>query len=117
MDADTQARIFEPFFTTKVLGRGLGLAASLGILRRHRGGIRVQSALGSGTTFEVVIPASVARPGEAQPGATVDEPGARCAILVIDDEEIVRNLAQAVLDKFGYRVMLAENGAGRGTFK
>jgi PAS domain S-box-containing protein len=110
MDEATQARIFEPFFTTKLMGRGLGLAASLDILRRHGGGIRVQSALGSGTTFEVVIPASGAMPGEPRPGEVFAAPEPRCAILVIDDEEIVRNLAQAVLDKFGYRVMLAENG-------
>lgn len=110
MDEATQLRIFDPFFTTKFLGRGLGLAATLGIVRQHRGGVRVQSSPGHGTTFEIVIPASVAKPEAAQLGALPSEPGLPCAVLVIDDEEMVRNLVQAVLGKLGYRVMLAENG-------
>ena len=110
MDEATQSRIFDPFFTTKFLGRGLGLAAALGIVRQHRGGIRVQSAPGRGTTFEVVIPASAGKPGATRQDTVSSDPEMKDAILVIDDEEMVRNLARAVLEKFGYQVMLAENG-------
>jgi PAS domain S-box-containing protein len=110
MDEATQSRIFDPFFTTKVLGRGLGLASTLGIVRQHRGGIRVQSAPGQGTTFEVVIPASVARPAETPKELVSSQAPISCEVLVIDDSDIVRNVTQAVLEKSGYRVTLAENG-------
>jgi PAS domain S-box-containing protein len=110
MDEDTQSRIFDPFFTTKILGRGLGLAGTLGIVRQHRGGIRVESAPGRGTTFEVVIPASAAKPAETPKDAVASAPPISGSVLVIDDSDIVRNVARAVLERVGYRVTLAENG-------
>ena len=104
----TMARIFEPFFTTKVKGRGLGLAAVLGIIRSHKGGMKVYSQLGQGTTFKVLLPVA--------PDAVLaryDTPNAElrgnATVLVIDDEETVRRVAKAALELYGYTVLLAEN--------
>jgi two-component system cell cycle sensor histidine kinase/response regulator CckA len=110
MDAATQLRIFDPFFTTKFTGRGLGLSGALGIVRQHRGGIRVQSAPGRGTAFEVVIPASMVKPEETPRVAVSSELPISGAVLVVDDSDIVRNVSRGVLEKFGYQVILAEDG-------
>ncbi|RIK96013.1 MAG: hypothetical protein DCC71_22785, partial [Proteobacteria bacterium] len=72
MDADTAARIFEPFFTTKFSGRGLGMAAVLGIVQSHRGAIRVESAPGRGTRVRVLLPPSEAQAAVAAPRAAVE---------------------------------------------
>jgi len=111
MDEKTIARIFDPFFTTKFLGRGLGLAAVQGIVRRHRGGLTVESTPGKGTTFTIFFPAVQAKAAMTEPEAkTVDGEPARATILVVDDEEIVRRTASALLTKHGYSVLTAENG-------
>jgi CheY-like chemotaxis protein len=110
MDEDTQSRIFDPFYTTKFMGRGLGLAGALGIVRQHRGGIRVESAPGRGATFEVAIPASMAKPRETPLDEVPSVAPSSGLILVVDDSDIVRNVTRGVLEKFGYQVVLAENG-------
>ncbi len=114
MDAETLQRIFEPFFTTKKEqpGKphsGLGLAMVYGIVRSHSGAIRVSSALGQGSTFEVYLPA-LARPAPITPPAAVAPAGGAETVLVIDDEDFIRTLLQRALADAGYTVLLAENG-------
>jgi len=110
MGQDTIDKIFDPFFTTKFTGRGLGLAAVLGIVRGHKGAIKVYSTLKQGTTFNVLFPATSqpsTRHAETQPSHATR--GSQ-TILVVDDEHIVRRSAKAMLERYGYSVVLAENG-------
>ncbi len=110
MDAQTLSRIFDPFFTTKFTGRGLGLAAVLGIVRGHRGAIKVYSHPGQGTTFKVFFPVSVEqRIARVKEPAPLNLHGTETA-LIVDDEETVQRMATATLIKYGYRVMQARNG-------
>jgi PAS domain S-box-containing protein len=109
MDEHTKARIFDPFFTTKFTGRGLGLAAVMGIIRAHRASISVRTAPGSGSTFAVVFPASAAGAAGALAEHRVELRGYG-NILVVDDEELVRSMAKFTLERCGYSVELAPDG-------
>jgi two-component system cell cycle sensor histidine kinase/response regulator CckA len=111
MDEATQARVFEPFFTTKFTGRGLGLAAGLGIVRGHKGGIKICSEKGRGTSFKVLFPA-VSTSAEQLPAladAGVMWKGAG-TILLADDERSVRDIGKRILERLGFRVILAADG-------
>jgi len=115
MPKDVQDKIFEPFFTTKDLGKGtgLGLSTTFTIVRDHGGFINLYSELGKGTKFKVYLPAS-AGAGETERVAVEQTNlprGNGELILVVDDEEGIREVAKKVLERFGYRVILARNGA------
>jgi len=117
MGSEVRSRVFDPFFTTKgVAGMGLGLSVSYGIIRRHGGTIKVESEVGQGSTFRVILPRAEC-PGraasDAEARASVVQ-AQRCRmtkILVVDDEEPVRELLCDILEDEGAEVTLAANGA------
>ncbi len=111
MDEATQQRIFEPFFTTKFIGRGLGLSAVHGILRGHRGLLRLRSQPGAGTTFELFFPAAFGSALLPTSASEAANPKRVATILVIDDETAVLQFAKNALGRQGYEVLIAENGS------
>jgi len=113
MDEETKAKIFDPFFTTKFTGRGLGLAAVMGIVRGHNGAMSVYSEKGVGTTFKILLPASAQRAVSA-PAKDYNDDGYKLVddlcVLVVDDEETVRSVTKRSLTKLGCSVVLACDG-------
>ncbi len=112
MDAETRSRIFEPFFSTKFTGRGLGLAAVLGIVRAHKGALKVYSEPGKGTTFKILFPAmaegeDATRPSGVSPLAEWRGKG---TILLVDDEESLVALGARMLEHLGLTVLTAADG-------
>ena len=111
MDEKTLERIFEPFFTTKGLGTGtgLGLASVYGIIKAHQGYIDVESEKGQGTTFEIYLPASESKGGQACKSAEHAAKGSE-TILLVDDEVMVLGVGVEVLRELGYTVLEAQGG-------
>jgi signal transduction histidine kinase/CheY-like chemotaxis protein/HAMP domain-containing protein len=114
MDAATMARIFEPFFTTKEVGKGtgLGLATVYGIVKQHEGWVEVNSEIGRGTVFSVYFPASDETAASATTTGTPAEEvqGGKETILVVEDEEVLRDLAHLILSDCGYTILEASSG-------
>jgi CheY-like chemotaxis protein len=113
MDDETRLQIFEPFFTTKEQGRGtgLGLSTVYGIIKQSEGHIWVYTEIGVGTTFKIYLPAlREARPcvpAEAVSGPPVQRSG---TVLVVEDQDLFRDMIQSVLEQSGYRILVAPNG-------
>ena len=112
MDAETQARIFEPFFSTKFTGRGLGLAAVLGIVRAHKGALKVYSEPGKGTTFKVLFPAVEDAGTEARTSdsSSLADWRGKGTILLVDDEESLIDMGTQMLERLGFTVLTAADG-------
>ncbi|MCG6535399.1 MAG: PAS domain S-box protein, partial [Syntrophales bacterium LBB04] len=112
MDEQTKQRLFDPFFTTKGMGRGtgLGLSSAYGIIKNHEGMITVYSEKGHGSTFDIYLPASgrTVLEEKKEPSDLVKGQG---TILLVDDEEMILEVGAPILERLGYTVLLARNGA------
>jgi len=114
MDSNTLKKMFDPFFTTKFIGRGLGMSSMMGIVRAHNGAIIVHSQMGEGSSFRILLPASAEshqqpKPQQA-PFVPVDDKQIRGTILVVDDEEHIREISCALIRHMGFAVLQACDG-------
>lgn len=117
MEASLQRQIFDPFFSTKTAARGLGLTWALGVVRKHGGGIWLDSAPASGSTFRVYFPLARPAVGVAEPEPRVESTGAtesqeriQSCVLVVDDEHFVRTVTQGILEDGGFATLGASDG-------
>ncbi len=113
ISTEVMERIFEPFYTTKEPGRGtgLGLAMVFGIVKQHEGWIECRSTVGDGTTFDVYLPRLIVPAAAPAPLSVNDVRGGSETILLADDEAVVGRLGQTILERHGYRVLSAQDGA------
>ena len=110
MTPEVLARIFEPFFTTKISGRGLGLSATVGILKGHRAGLRIYSEPGRGTTFKLLFPATETRREPESIQVAIPILVRKATVLLVDDEDMILESAAAVLESIGLTVVTAGDG-------
>jgi signal transduction histidine kinase/CheY-like chemotaxis protein len=112
IDKEVMKHIFEPFFTTKEIGKGtgMGLAMVYGVVRNHNGSISVESSEGRGTTFTVAFPA-VNKYIALENSAPQEPVQGQGTILIVDDEEFIRNILKTMVEELGYRAFLADSGA------
>ncbi len=112
MTSDQLDRIFEPFYSTKFTGRGLGMAAVLGIVRGHQGAIKLYSEVGKGSTFKVLLPASALAevPVDDIDTNMTFSPGG--LVLLVDDEETILEIGKEMLEELGFEVLTAHDGLG-----
>ncbi len=110
MDRETREHIFDPFYTTKEKGTGLGLSLSYGIIKKHDGFIQVYSEPGRGSTFRLYLPACIEEETCRKKAEGIAPQKGSGTILVVDDEAMVRALARDILQKYGYTVLMADDG-------
>jgi len=111
MDEQTQQRVFDPFFTTKFTGRGLGLASALGIIRAHKGAVKIYSQKGKGSTFRLLLPAESAGASEGLTQVPLERPlGRTGSVLIVDDEEACRKLISQMCKALGLSALMATRG-------
>jgi PAS domain S-box-containing protein len=111
MTPNTLKRIFDPFFSTKFAGRGLGLAAVMGIVRSHQGLIRIRTEPGEGTTFRVLFPAVSGTAGKIEkPSAARTEWQGNGVVLIVEDEQGVREVAERMVQEIGFQTVTAVDG-------
>ena len=104
---EERTRIFEPFYSTKFTGRGLGLAALLGIVRGHHGGVKLDTEIGRGSTFTILFPVA---PSRHAPAADAAAPVQGGTVLVADDDKVVRTVTERMLERYGFDVLTASDG-------